>query len=56
MAEKTVSKDAMYPVAVEMAATVLIRIEKKNWADLDRKTYLNTVAECVEALHGVRLK
>lgn len=40
-------------IATSMAENILFRIEKKNWEQLTRKEYLQTVANCIRPLRGV---
>ena len=40
-------------VAVDMAATILISMEKKNWGQITRQDYLRTVVQCADALRGI---
>lgn len=57
MADKPVvhiGENSPEQVAYKMTETILIIIEKKNWGELDRKTYLDTYAECFEAAYGMR--
>ncbi len=39
-------------VAYKLTKDVLMLIEKHDWGDIDRKTYLDTYAECLLTVGG----
>ena len=41
-------------VAYRIALDVLLKAETLNWDRIDRKTYLDTYAECLAAVRGRR--
>lgn len=46
--------NSMEQVAVDMAGNILIAMEHREWSSITRKEYLQTVAECINALRGDR--
>lgn len=57
MADQTVvhiGENSPQRVAHVMAREILFQIEGKEWNGIDRKTFLDTYAECLQAVNGFR--
>ena len=58
MAEETVvhiGENSPEHVAYRLMRDVLKTVEGRKWESLDRKTYLDTYVECLDATKGVRI-
>lgn len=58
MADETVvhiGENSPEHVAFQLTDRILLNIQKKLLTDLDQKTYLDTYAECLNAVRGRRL-
>jgi hypothetical protein len=51
--EVEVTGKSKYEVAHNVAINILTILEKKKLSDVTRKEYLHTVADAIDALHGI---
>lgn len=57
MADETVvhiGENSPEKVAYTLTRDVLFSVENSDWNNLDRKTFLDTYAECLHAVRGFR--
>lgn len=52
--EVHIGENSPEQVAFKLTERILITIEQKNWKAISRKEFLDTYAECLEAVRGYR--
>lgn len=48
-----IGSPSKYKVALDMAVTILLTLEKKQWGQISRKDYLQAVYESIRVLNGI---